>query len=66
MDRYSIAVNKPDPIWSPLLESNRRIINTGEPCGLHRNCLSHTHSPCEGCGRIAGQGDIVVDMEDLT
>jgi hypothetical protein len=27
----------------------------GEPCS-HHGCLNHVSHPCEGCGRIKGQG----------
>lgn len=29
----------------------------GEPCS-HKGCLSHISHPCEGCGRVNGQGVI--------
>ena len=61
MDRYSIAKNKPVPSEYFLEEEqNTRTIRTGEPCGLHRYCLSHRTSPYEGCGRIAGQGELKI------
>lgn len=42
-----------------------KIIKDGEPCS-HRGCLSHRSHPCEGCGRIAGKGEVVVNyMADL-
>jgi hypothetical protein len=27
----------------------------GEPCG-HKGCLQHLSHPCEGCGKIQGEG----------
>lgn len=33
------------------------ILKDGEPC-QHIGCLHHITHPCEGCGRIAGQGEI--------
>ncbi len=35
--------------------SASRDLKPGEPCD-HRGCLAHVSHPCEGCGRIAGQG----------
>lgn len=35
-----------------------RELKDGEPCGLHRHCLSHISHPCEGCGRIAGKSEV--------
>jgi len=30
----------------------------GQPC-KHPGCLKHMTHPCEGCGRIAGQGEVI-------
>lgn len=32
------------------------IYRDGEPCP-HRGCKKHITHPCEGCGRIAAQGE---------
>jgi len=37
------------------------IIPDGVPCG-HPGCLSHRSHPCEGCGRIAGKGDVTAPV----
>ena len=38
-------------------------VESGKPCG-HSGCLSHVTKPCEGCGRINGQGSFeTVDRE---
>lgn len=29
--------------------------DSGQPCE-HKGCLSHISHPCEGCGRIGGEG----------
>lgn len=34
-------------------------LKPGEPCH-HPGCLNHISHPCEGCGRIAGQGEAKV------
>ena len=74
MTRYQIAKGEvPVPDWeSPLTnypkaritfsnpQDHNFIIKNGEPCSFHQNCLSHTTHPCEGCGRVAGQGTVVV------
>jgi len=31
--------------------------DNGQPCN-HKGCLSHISHPCEGCGRIGGDGII--------
>lgn len=33
----------------------KKELEDGVPCGIHRGCLSHIRSPCEGCGRIGGK-----------
>lgn len=33
------------------------VYEDGQPCN-HKGCLNHITHPCEGCGRIAGQGDV--------
>lgn len=35
--------------------------DNGQPC-KHKGCLSHVSHPCEGCGRISGNG-IVYELE---
>ncbi len=35
----------------------------GQPCS-HPGCLHHMKHPCEGCGRIAGQG-VVYETEEM-
>lgn len=31
---------------------------SGEPCN-HKGCLNHITHPCEGCGRVGGEGIIL-------
>jgi len=33
-------------------------LKPGEPCD-HPGCLAHQTHPCEGCGRIGGQGTVL-------
>ena len=35
--------------------------DNGQPCN-HKGCLSHISHPCEGCGRIGGDG-IIYELE---
>jgi hypothetical protein len=42
----------------------RAVILDGDPCG-HPGCLSHTTHPCEGCGRIAGRGEVSKTVEGM-
>lgn len=39
---------------------NQKILRDGEPCS-HRGCLNHISHPCEGCGRIGGKGEVVIN-----
>jgi len=41
--------------------------NKGEPC-THKGCLSHISHPCEGCGRIGGNGIVYIldDSNEIT
>lgn len=32
------------------------LLRPGQPC-RHPGCLHHISHPCEGCGRIGGQGE---------
>lgn len=34
------------------------LFKSGEPCD-HPGCLNHITHPCEGCGRVAGEGNIL-------
>ena len=36
-----------------------------EPCE-HKGCLNHLSHPCEGCGRVGGDGVIYEEDEDKT
>jgi len=38
-------------------ENLKVLFEDGQPC-KHKGCLAHQSHPCEGCGRIAGRGDI--------
>lgn len=38
------------------------VVLSGKPCG-EPGCLQHVTHPCEGCGRIAGKGDVVKDFD---
>ncbi len=42
-----------------LLSRKQVSLKPGEPCH-HPGCLNHVSHPCEGCGRIAGQGEAKV------
>lgn len=42
-----------------------RQLKSGEPCD-HQGCLSHVSHPCEGCGRIGGQGEYVPRVSRFT
>lgn len=37
----------------------RFLIKSGNPCS-HKGCESHRSHPCEICGRIGMQGDIII------
>jgi len=39
------------------LQDCKVLFKDGQPC-KHNGCLSHLSHPCEGCGRIAGRGDV--------
>ena len=36
------------------------VVLSGKPCG-HAGCLRHISHPCEGCGRIAGRGNVTIE-----
>ena len=38
------------------------VLKDGEPCN-HKGCLNHISHPCEGCGRISGEGKRMVKDE---
>lgn len=39
-------------------DKSKVLVKSGDPCS-HKGCLHHVLTPCEGCGRIAGVGDII-------
>ncbi len=43
------------------------LFEDGQPC-KHNACLNHLSHPCEGCGRIAGSGNVTENpfMRDKT
>ena len=56
-DKQEKNKNRTWPDWQTA-EHRKAIehIKEGEPCG-HPGCLSHISHPCEGCGRIGGEGE---------
>jgi hypothetical protein len=38
--------------------------DNGQPCE-HKGCLNHITHPCEGCGRIGGQGIVYEEETQL-
>lgn len=41
-----------------------QILKDGEPCD-HSGCLNHVFHPCEGCGRVAGKGSVMVTKPNI-
>ena len=42
----------------------RAVILDGDSCG-HPGCLNHATHPCEGCGRIAGRGEVSKTIDEM-
>jgi len=56
-----MRVSLPPP---PVGFSSSTPLREGEPCS-HPGCLHHVSHPCEGCGRVAGRGNVVVAADAL-